>query len=78
MKKKFFQLALGAFILSTGLISCEKDPVCVKCISFTEKGFGATTLCAGDPDVPTEESLNAIIADLETDEIAYTSSQKCN
>ncbi len=78
MKKMFFQFAIGVIVVSSGLVSCEKETTCVKCISFTEKGFGPATLCVGDYDVPTEDNLNEIIAELETDGVAYTSSQKCN
>lgn len=77
MKKNFFQIIMGAVAVALGFTSCEKEKTCVKCINFNDKISGKTILCVGDQEIPSQEVLNRITAELKTDGYTVTYSEKC-
>jgi hypothetical protein len=84
MKKSFFQIVMGALVLSLGFTSCKKDEVkskiekekeeekekiCVDCIEFTDD-YGTYTYCVGDTYMETKEEFDSYVAYIQS--VGYT------
>jgi hypothetical protein len=79
MKKNFFQIVLGALVLTLGFSSCKKDDKknnCVDCATFTDD-YGTYTYCVGDGSVETQAKFDAYVAQLKADGYTVKTSEKC-
>jgi hypothetical protein len=77
MKKSFFQIVMGALVLTLGLSSCKKDKNCTSCV--TVSGSGNTgTYCLGDEDMATQAEFDAYVAYFKSEGYSVKPFEKCN
>ena len=77
MKKSFFQIAMGALVLTLGLSSCKKDKNCTPCASYTYDGK-KQTFCVGEEGVETKAAFDAYVANLKAEGYSVNTSEKCD
>ena len=81
MKKSFFQIIMGALVLSLGISSCKKDDKkdenCIACATFTDD-YGTYTYCVGDEYAETQEEFDAYVAYLRAEGYTVKLSEKCD
>jgi hypothetical protein len=81
MKKNFFQIVMGAFVLTLGLSSCKKDKNCSDCVTISDPGGDISyteTYCLGDDKMETQAKFDAYVAKFKSNGYSVKTSKKCD
>jgi hypothetical protein len=80
MKKNFFQIVMGALVLTLGLSSCKKDKNCADCVTISDPSGDISytnTYCLGDDKMKTQAEFDAYVAHFKSEGYKVVSSKKC-